>query len=183
MLATCIVSIYIYLYSYIYSCGYIHIYLWQLTPQLYRPRQTIPDASPLPLATATHSAHQPTNCTAAVTNTPLLQADMPIPPVITPVALPRQPSPLYASKPAAYSTGITATAAVQSNSISAVATQHSAASTLASQHSSSSTATAAVLASLRQQHGAVGQAAASQSSAEQRQQAGQESQATATSRR
>lgn len=110
-----------------------------------------------------------------------LQADMPLPSPVTPLALPRQTSPLYDPKPA-FSTSITATATLQSTSSNAAKVHNSSSSTLKSQHSSSSTATAAVLASLRQQHG-LGMHVEPSRGAEDRQQPGQDSQATATSRR
>jgi len=108
-----------------------------------------------------------------------LQAGMPLPSPVTPLALPRQTSPLYDPKPA-FSTSITASAMLQSTSSNAAKVHNS--STLTSQHSSSSTATAAVLASLRQQHG-LGMHLEPSRVAEDRQQPGQDSQATATSRR
>ena len=113
----------------------------------------------------------------------LMQADMPLPSPITPLALPRQASPQLDPKPA-FSTSITAMASLQSNLSIPVNTQSSNASMLASQQSSSSTATAAVLASLRQQHGlAMHGAPVRGAQADDRQQPGQEQQATATSRR
>lgn len=113
----------------------------------------------------------------------MMQADMPLPSPITPLALPRQASPQLDPKPA-FSTSITAMASLQSNLSIPVNTQTSSASMLASQQSSSSTATAAVLASLRQQHGPAMQGGPVRGpQAEDRQQPGQEQQATATSRR
>ncbi len=106
---------------------------------------------------------------------------MPLPSPVTPLVLPRQTSPLYDPKPA-FSTSITATATLQSTNSNAAKVHNSSSSTLTSQHSSSSTATAAVLASLRQQHG-LGMHLEPPRVAEDRQQPGQDSQATATSRR
>ncbi len=107
---------------------------------------------------------------------------MPLPSPVTPLVLPRQTSPLYNPKPA-FSASITATATLQSTSSNPAKVHNSSSSsTLTSQHSSSSTATAAVLASLRQQHG-VGMHLEPPRVAEERQQPGQDSQATATSRR
>lgn len=111
-----------------------------------------------------------------------LQADMPLPSPATPLALPRQASPLYDPKPA-FSASTTATETLQSSSSNAAKVHNSSSSsTLTSQHSSSSTATAAVLASLRQQHG-LGMHLEPSRGAEDSQQPGQNSQATATSRR
>ena len=110
-----------------------------------------------------------------------LQADMPLPSPVTPLALPRQTSPLYDPKPA-FSTSITASATLQSTNSNAAKVHNSSSSTLTSQHSSSSTATAAVLASLRQQHG-LGMHMEPSRGAEERQQPRQDSQVTATSRR
>ena len=110
-----------------------------------------------------------------------LQADMPLPSPVTPLALPRQTSPLYDPKPA-FSTSITATALQSTSSNPAKVHNSSSNSTLTSQHSSSSTATAAVLASLQQQHG-LGMHLEPPRVAEERQQPGQDTQATATSRR
>ncbi|DBA73293.1 TPA: hypothetical protein ACH3X1_011349 [Trebouxia sp. C0004] len=112
---------------------------------------------------------------------PFFQADVPLPSPVTPLALPRQTSPLYDPKPA-FSTSITATATLQSTGSNAAKVHNSSSSTLTSQHSSSSTATAAVLASLRQQHG-LGMHLEPARGAEDRQHLGQDSQATATSRR
>ncbi|DBA88406.1 TPA: hypothetical protein ACH3X2_004898 [Trebouxia sp. C0005] len=143
----------------------------------------IPNASPdaIDLMTAMcqwDPAKRPTAVQAL--QHPFFQADMPLPSPVTPLALPRQTSPLYDPKPA-FSTRITATATLQSTSSNA-AKVHNSSSTLTSQHSSSSTATAAVLASLRQQHG-LGMHLEPSTGAEDRQQAGQDSQATATSGR
>lgn len=125
-----------------------------------------------------------------------MQADMPIPTVISPIPLPRQASPAYPSKPA-LTTNITASATLQtanpvityaSNSGPVVAGQQysSTTSTVTAQNSGSSTATAAVLASLRQQQQGAGmQADGVGPSSEAQQQSALEPEevATTTSRR
>ena len=125
---------------------------------------------------------------------------MPGPMVITPLALPRQPSPMFASKPGIVN-NIVATASLQSNSASigsatfgdtsscGLAPQHSSSShttpapVLASQHSSSSAATATVLAALRQQHGASSSTVGAGDEQQQQAQSMLESQTAVSSRR
>lgn len=120
-----------------------------------------------------------------------MQADMPTPAISAPISLPRQASPVYTSKPF-FSSSTTGSAALQStspvmahqSSISPVAAQYSSAtSTATAQLSSSSTATAAMLASLKQQREADLSLGSASPPSEAQRQAGQQTQATATSRR
>ncbi|KAL3146842.1 hypothetical protein ABBQ38_014816 [Trebouxia sp. C0009 RCD-2024] len=122
---------------------------------------------------------------------PFFQADMPTPAISAPISLPRQASPVYTSKPF-FSSSTTGSAALQStspvmahqSSISPVAAQYSSAtSTATAQLSSSSTATAAMLASLKQQREADLSLGSASPPSEAQRQAGQQTQATATSRR
>lgn len=122
-----------------------------------------------------------------------MQADMPTPIIFAPLSLPRQTSPAYDAKPS-YST---ANATLQSadpviahqSGASAVAAQYNSANNIVTaQYSSSSgsTATAAMLASLKQQNGAdvpLGAMSPPTKGSEAQQQSEQQTQATATSRR
>lgn len=120
---------------------------------------------------------------------------MPTPTLFSPLSLPREASPAYDSKPS-YSSNITANATLQNTNpviahqsgASAVAAQYSSANNIvtAQYSSSSGTATAAMLAGLRQQHGAdmpLGAKGSPSEAGEDQQQPNQQTPATATSHR
>ena len=116
---------------------------------------------------------------------------MPTPAISSPITLPRQASPVYTSKPF-FSSSLAGSATLQStspvmahqSSMSPVAAQYgSATSTVTAQHSNSSTATAAMLASLKQQCESDLSLGSVSPPREAEQQAGLQTQATATSRR
>lgn len=123
-----------------------------------------------------------------------IQADMPTPITFAPISLPRQTSPAYDSQPS-YSTNITADAALQSSDpvtahqsgASTTAAQYNSANNIVTaQYSSSSTATAAMLSSLRPQHGVdvpLGATDPPSKTSEDQQQSEQQTRATATSQR